>query len=196
MKSSKFIYVISIIIFIAICFILIFSAYWILQLASVVISGASELAPNIYVPLTITVLTASLGLVATLYTQQLTRKREIEASHRERKIELYLEFLEVMDSFVENADKDPQTNDIGIARLKKAKTKATLYGSTAVLKAFKKLSRQGASTVELMDAVDELKRSMRRDLGLKTWDLEAGFFAKFMLSDPEEYDRLKSGTKK
>ncbi len=93
------------VIFLFILFVFVYSFYWGVQLVGIVISGASELSPSVYVPLVITVLTATLGLIATLYTQQLIRKREIEASHRERKIELYLDFLEVMDSFVEDAEK-------------------------------------------------------------------------------------------
>ncbi|SLN61221.1 hypothetical protein ROG8370_02826 [Roseovarius gaetbuli] len=68
----------SIVFLVAVCIGTIFLAYYGWNIAAAVVKGAKTLEPNIYVPLVVTLLTASIGLAATLYTQTKTRIRETE----------------------------------------------------------------------------------------------------------------------
>ncbi|MBN9888348.1 hypothetical protein [Salipiger abyssi] len=168
--------------------------YQAFSIAVAVYQGAKTLEPSVYVPLTVTVITATLGLGATLYSQQVARRREIESAHRDRKLEIYLQFMEILEKITlsqkpelggEKVDENEIARDlVGI------RTKAVLWGSPGVLKGLHQLTQQGQSPKSLLDAMEEIQKEMRKDLGLSNFGLEKGFFAKLPLTDPEEYDKL------
>ena len=157
--------------------------------------GARSLEPNIYVPLGITVLTAILGLSATLYTQARIRKREIESAFRERKIEIYLDFLEKLETLIiaqkpELGVTQPSENELAIGLIK-VRTKAVLWGSVGVLKALNDFSKVGRTEpIEMFTVFDTIQREMRKDLGLSNKGLGESFFIKLILSDPSEFDKM------
>lgn len=56
------------------------------KISVAVAEGAKNLEPTVYVPLVVTLVTASLGLAVTLYTQAKTKRQATDAAFRERKI--------------------------------------------------------------------------------------------------------------
>ncbi|GFE51454.1 hypothetical protein So717_32070 [Roseobacter cerasinus] len=165
-----------------------------LTLFDYIVEGAGELEPEIYVPLAVTVLTAVLGLTATLYTQSVSRRREIEAAHRERKLEIYLQFMQLIEKLILSGKPDLATGEIDHNQIAKElvsiRTKAVLWASPAVLRPLAKLGQPDHSLRGLFDTLEEIQRAMRKDLGLSNIGLEKKFFAKLPLADPTEYDRL------
>lgn len=162
-----------------------------------IIAGAKSLEPNIYVPLVVTVLTASIGLTATLYTQSRTRTREIESAHRDRKVEIYLEFLKFIETALLSAKPELggvpiDTNDLA-KKLFEFRTKAVLWGSPGVLREVSKLTKLNPEIkTEVFDILEVIQREMRKDIGLSNRGLETDFFAKLPLNDPESLDLLRN----
>ena len=173
-------------------------AFYSFEIVSAVYSGAKTLEAHVYVPLSITVLTAVLGLTATLYTQSVSRRREIESAHRDRKLEIYLQFMTMLEELMmaEKPDLGGRPIEEGkFARdLVSIRTKAVLWGSPGVLRQLSKLGKAGANDTRfLFETIEQLQREMRKDLGLSNFGLENGFFAKLPLSDPSEYDKIVKG---
>lgn len=158
------------------------------------IEGARTLDPSIYVPLVVTVLTASLGLSVTLYTQWVARKREIESAHRERKLEIYLEFMQLLERIVVSAKDNwgvAPLPEIEVAKsLLSIRTKAVLWGSPRVLKGLSEMARVDKSQSDLFRNMDEIQRAVRADLGLSNWTLGSLFFVKILLTEPNEIDKV------
>ena len=166
-----------------------------------IVAGAKKLEPQVYVPLTVTILTAILGLTATLITQFLTKKREIntqirirereiDSAFRERKIGIYLEFLEAVESslIAANPKLSSKKVDDGILALTliKVRTKAVLWGSPGVLQTLSQLSKVGeGNTLRMLSVFDQIQREMRKDLGLSNEGLEADFFVKIILNEED-----------
>ncbi|WP_377512488.1 hypothetical protein [Octadecabacter sp. R77987] len=169
--------------------------FWIV--GSTIWYGARELKPEVFVPLSITVLTAILGLSATLYSQNRIRKREIEAAYRERKVEIYLDFLKTLESLFVAAKPDlgqePIDQNALVLKLMDIRTKAVLWGSTGVLQALSDLTKMGdaPSPRSMFRVMERIQREMRRDLGLSNFGLAQDFFSKMALTDPDELDKLQ-----
>ena len=152
-----------------------------------VVQGAGELEPNVYVPLTVTLATAVVGLSVTLFTQYFTRRKEIETAHRERRIEIYLEFLRAIESLLLAAKPELQQEAIDenslVIQLVKIRTKAVLWSSPRVLKALSKFTKiDNDKPWEMWATIDELQRAMRRDIGLSNRGLGKMFFFKLNLN--------------
>lgn len=167
------------------------------RIFSAVVSGARSLEPSVYVPLSVTLLTAVMGLAATLFAQARARRAEIASAHRERKVEIYLEFLVFLERLfmsskpelgVEKIDERAMTLE-----LMKFRTKAVLWGSPGVLQAVSDMSKvEQTDTKAMFSVIDNIQREMRKDIGLSNWGLGNYFFAKLPLSDADEFDRLIS----
>jgi len=168
--------------------------------ATAVVKGAKTLEPTIYVPLVVTLTTASLGLGATLYSQARTRRQEIESAFRERKIEIYLDFLNTLKEVFLAEKKELNRPKVKqselVVKLIEVRTKAVLWGSTGVLQALSEFSKVGENNPRAMLSVmDRLQREMRKDLGLSNSGLEEEFFIKLILRNPEELDQISNSAK-
>ena len=166
-------------------------------IARTVYDGAKELKPEIYVPLAVTILTATLGLTATLYTQYTSRKREVEAAHRERKIEIYLQFLNILEKLLtsNNPDLDGEPIDSKTLAMEliKIRTKSVLWASPGVIKALSQIGspqEESNSPIRTFRVLDELQREMRKDIGLSNASLGQDFFIKLYLKNEAEYRNL------
>ncbi|WP_139838040.1 hypothetical protein [Roseovarius gaetbuli] len=79
-----------------------------------------------------------------------------------------------------------------VVKLVKVRTKAVLWGSTGVLKALSDFSKVGESNpIKMFRVIEQLQREMRKDLGLSNFGLEADFFSKLILSNPDEFNALE-----
>ena len=107
-----------------------FLGYKLFELSLVVVEGARTLEANVYVPLAVTITTAVFGLTATLYSQNKARKREVEAAFRERKISIYLEFLQTYERLMLAAktelNLEPVNQNELVIKLVQVRTQAVL----------------------------------------------------------------------
>ncbi len=188
-------YILGIILIIAAVIILSLAGWYFILILRAVVEGAKELEPTVYVPLFVTVLTATLGLSGTLYIQWGIRKREIEAAHRERKLEIYLEFMKLVENILassnEDLDEEPMPRLELVKQLLSIRTRAILWASPSVLTELVELARPNKTTKEMFQNIDRLQRAMRVDLGLSNRGLNDTFFTRIMLKDPSELDNLK-----
>ncbi len=166
------------------------------QIAVAVVSGAKTLAPSVYVPLTVTIFTASLGLAATLITQSKNRKREVEAALRERKIAIYLDFLEAVERLILASKPELKMAPIDenelVVKLVKVRTKAVLWSSPGVLRALNNFGKLGmVEPLAMLRAIEDVQREMRKDLGLSNLGLNADFFSKLILTSDSEFEKLR-----
>ncbi len=172
-----------------------FLGYEFLKLFLTVIEGARTLEPSVYVPLAATITTAVLGLTATLYSQNKARKRAVESAFRERKIAIYLEFLQTFERLMLAAKSElnlepVDQNELTI-KLVKVRTQAVLWGSTGVLKALSEFTKVGeGNPLKMLRVMDNIQREMRKDLGLSNFGLETNFFTTLILSNPEDLHKL------
>ena len=142
------------------------------------------------------VATVFVGLAGVLYTQTKIKQREIDNSHRSRKVEIYKKFLSMVARVL------AQGAEIeGIAPLEEGelarymiefKSDVILWGSAPVVKAALEFSRAGHSTEHMAVVVENLYRAIREDIGLSNSGLARGDLFKMYLKNPDELDRLIS----
>lgn len=164
------------------------------------VNDTLALKPSVYVPLTVTFGTAVLGLSATLFTQTKIRQRERENALREKKIAIYLNFLETVDGmfFAQKPEMGitSKSSNEAAASIAIVRRQAILWGSTGVLKELHKLTKlQGKSTLEIAELIDTLYREMRKDLGLSVRTLEKNFFFTLYLAGDVDLEKLEEQSK-
>jgi len=166
-----------------------------IALLVVLAASAIVLKPNVFFPLAVTVLTAFLGLAATLHTQRETRRREIEAAYRKDKVEAYLAFLKLIERLLAQTKSDLGLEKMPEKELIEAmmdiRTRAILWGSPGVLKGLSNLTKMEMLGISPFDVLEELQREIRKDLGLSNEGLEQDFFAKLPLRDPDDLERVR-----
>jgi len=142
------------------------------------------------------IVTVIVGLTATLYTQKQIKLREIDDSHRAKKVELYSGFLEIVQKLMsgmnEQVSAPPLEENELITFMVKFKTEIILWSSPGVINAFKMFestSSSNSSIDKLFPAVDDLYREMRKDIGLSNWNLPKNQLVKMYLKDPSELDQ-------
>ena len=161
-----------------------------------VYQGIKVLTPEVYVPLAVTFFTAVGGLTATLWTTTYNKRKQVEADFREKKTEIYLSFLKIIEGLILNAgnsDEDDllEPDDDLVASLADIKTKATLWSSPGVLVALDDFAKAGEGNQKRQfTAMDKIQREMRKDLGLSNNGLGELFFAKQLLKTDKDVEEL------
>jgi len=163
-----------------------------------VIVGFLKLKPEIYVPLVFTIMTAVIGLAAALITQARIRKRAIEEAHREKKVALYLGILQYIQTLMLSQKEEfkhlkRDENEL-VEKMAEFKPELTLWASPKALLAFQSFTHPDTSKdgpMAILKLIDPLYKEMRKDIGLSNKGLEKYFFARSMLSDPSEIEKLK-----
>lgn len=152
-----------------------------------------KLEPSVFIPLAVTFVTAVGGLGATLWTTTHNKKQQVDADFREKKVEIYLNFVQLLAGLMQ-ANKDTNAKDPPqgmVDALIDIRTKATLWSSPGVLKALNELAKSDEKdTKRLFCAVDRVQREMRLDLGLSNQELEELFFVKHLLKSEKDVDDL------
>ena len=152
-----------------------------------------KLEPGIFIPLAVTFVTAVGGLGATLWTTIHNKKQQVDADFREKKVEIYLSFVQLLAGLMQankgtDAKEPPQDM---VEALIDIRTKATLWSSPGVLMALNELGKSDEKdTKRLFHAVDRVQREMRLDLGLSNEELEELFFIKHLLKSEKDVDEL------
>ena len=155
----------------------------------------TESDPKIAAAIIGAVATVTAGTAIVLYTQRQIKKREIDEAHREKKVEMYSEFLEIVQRLLSGQRDDHNApsleNDELLNFLLKFKTEVILWSSPGVLKAFVEFQKQsiaGGGIHLIMPAVEKLYREMRKDIGLSNQGLSENLLVKMYLTNPEELD--------
>jgi len=143
--------------------------------------------------------TVLVGVGGALYTQAQIKKREIEEAHRERKVELYKGFLDMVSKMMaeqnENVSLKPPSPQELVDFMVEFKTNVVLWGSPKVINAqlnFQKVSESGGN---VLFAVDELYKAIREDIGLSNKGLDKRQLVKMYLRDPGELDAMSDSNK-
>jgi hypothetical protein len=145
---------------------------------------------KISVPVIGAMLTAFISLAAVIITQRSTKQREIEEAHREKKVEIYEEFFKKIEVLLQSNNPRRQietTSDSEelITYLSDFKTSILLWGSPQVLQAYDDFARISGSGKSIFEAVDNLYRTIRVDIGLSNKGLPPLHLVKMHISDPE-----------
>lgn len=191
MKNER---IVNKIIQIIILFIILIFAYITWEIISFSIAKIMEASPNVFAPLIGAMATIIGAVTAVIITQHQTKQREIEEAHRQKKTEIYKEFIEtilgVLASKNTNFSIEGLSNEELINYLFTYKTEILLWGSPKVIRAqleFEAVSRSGGNPLV---AIDKVYRSIREDIGLTNKRLNDLDLVKLFLIDPEELDEI------
>ena len=138
------------------------------------------------------------GIGAVVFSQQRTKTREIAESHRPKKVELYTKFvkkvMEVMQKSKDDASYNVLVDEADLPEFfQEFTTDLILWGSPSVIRnyhRFRQHSTSGDSGANIIVVMDDVMRSMRKDLGHSDWTIQQGEIAKLFLRDPEELDKV------
>jgi hypothetical protein len=151
-----------------------------------------EADPKISTPVIGGMFTVFGGVIVVVITQRSTKQREIDEAHREKKVEMYQGFVEVMERVLLSHNPRMQVEAIPddelMTYMSRFGTNILLWGSPPVLRAFRNFARSQGIGVDIFVAVDNLYRAIREDLGLSNKGLPPLFLVKMSISDPESID--------
>jgi hypothetical protein len=139
-------------------------------------------------------ITAFVGLAAMIITQRQIKMREIDESHRTKKVEIYQKFIGTVTSMIAGQNgtltiKSPTEQELADS-LFSYKTEILLWGSPKVIKAQLEFERTATLGGNSLKSVDNLYKAIREDIGLSNAGLNNLEFIKLFLIDPDEVDRV------
>lgn len=144
--------------------------------------------------------TTFLVSVATVvYTQQKTKAREIDNSHRPQKMEIYKRFMDkavvgLLRSTKEKKNDSPEFQKELEELFFNFTADVIVWGSPSVVKAYTAF-RTVDSDTHIIVRLDRLMQAMRKDLGNSNWGLASCDLIKLFITDPETIDPLIKDTK-
>ena len=170
-------------------------AWFIYKLLSLFLVTLKDADPKIAAAIIGSVATVIVGLCAVLYTQKQIKQRDIDEAHREKKVAMYSEFLNIVQRTMSGQNKNVPVKPISdkqlLTSLLKFKTEIMLWSSPGVINSFvqfQEISAARSSIDKLLPAVEKLYREMRKDIGLKNSGLPDNQLVKMYLKDPSELD--------
>ncbi len=140
--------------------------------------------------------TSIVGFGAVIISQQRSKTREISESHRPQKIQLYVRFIKkVMDVMIkyknDNSGNAIAENTELVSFYQEFVTDLVIWGSRDVIQAYGKFRVASEnSDLNILVAMDDLLRAMRKDLGHSDWLLKRGELIKTFLKNPDELDKF------
>lgn len=174
-----------------------FAVYGAYKFTAFLIEKINLLNPNVAAAIISGMATVLGGILVVIITQQQGRKRAAEESHREKKVEIYKKFLEMVSKIMSGENKDVPIKGPSEKELTKYmvefKTEIILWASPNVIKS--QLAFQKASVDENGDifrTVNDLHLAIREDIGLSNRGLSDYQLVKMYLKDPDELDELMS----
>ncbi|MEL0628447.1 hypothetical protein [Psychromonas aquatilis] len=132
-----------------------------------------------------------------LLVQKKIGEREIDEAHRQRKVEIYNDFLELISSFMqgtnaENKKKKPSMQKV-LDEFEKFQNGILLWGGPKVILAFleyRKSSTEEDDNITVFRAIDKLYKALREDIGLSNEGLDELEMVQMYLKDPTEIEGL------
>lgn len=165
-----------------------------------IISNLSQINPSVLAAIIGAMATVFVGIIVVLITQHQTKLREIAEAHREKKVEIYNKFLNIITNLLKGANEnikcEPISQEDLIEYLVEYKREILLWGSPKVIKAQLHYESVSGNTRQMFYAIDNLYRAIREDIGLSNKGLEPLDLFKLFLKDPHEIETfLKDGQK-
>lgn len=179
--------------------ILIVLAYGLYQLGSEMILLLSKIQKEVLVALIGAIATISVGITVVIITQKQSKQREIEESHRPKKIEIYKKFLDAVSGQManqnENVSKKGMTEQELVDYLVEFKTELLLWGSPSVIKNQLEFEKVSSENGNVFTAMDNLYKAIREDIGLSNKGLNSHELVKIYLRNPSELDTVLASNK-
>jgi len=143
-------------------------------------------------------ITLIVGLGAVLITQNRIKKRELAEAHREKKIELYNRFNDMIFKLFAGTSKkiqgkEPKEQEL-IAFMFKFKKDLMFRASPKVIRTvlkFENSSNTPGKETSVLRRVDDIYRAMREDIGLSNFGLDGLELIQIFLSDKSEKWKVK-----
>ncbi len=135
-------------------------------------------------------ITALLGLVGLWYAQWHSKTRDIAESHRASKIEIYNVFFDLVEKLQESnidSSTEDELPDWMKSEFRKLNRGLLLWASPKVITAYLNFRKVSASEGNVLYAVDEMYREIRKDLGNSNYLLKSGDLIRIGLKDPDEF---------
>lgn len=181
-KKKERIYAFAGVLLLGLC---IWLVWWIFSTAW---AKLSSLNTNLAVGLLTAVTTVLVAALTVSLGRYFERKKEIESHFREKKVEIYDEFLkEFFKLFSGEVDQTPDENDL-VSFLREWQRKMILWGGSDVLASYLKWKvhlGKGEPDAQSMFLTEEFFKSIRKDLGLSNRGLEKGIFVHFILRNSD-----------
>lgn len=155
-----------------------------------------SLKPELSAALLTAATTILVATLSVLLARSFEKKREVEAQFRGAKTEAYDAFLKRFFDLYQNPE---NVGDDLVDFLREWQRKLILWGGTDTLLSFtnwKEHLAKGTPDAQSMVLTDKLFRAIRKDLGLSSTALPAGFFIRLILRHPEIFFAMyKKNTK-
>lgn len=147
-------------------------AYFLLKFVEMFFIFLQSINPTVGAAIVAAVATVMIGI----YTQYLLKKRQMDDVHREKKIQIYEEFMKMAAAHLAHENEHLKQKKIPqekvVEFLFKFKTDLILRGSAQVIKAMAKFESVSSEGGEVLGAVDGIYRAMRKDVGLSNFGLK------------------------
>ena len=140
------------------------------------------------------IIAAAVAVISLLFQQWNLKKRDIAEAHRDKKVEVYLDFINILSGFLtkeldlpenEGDELSPEVQE----RFRKLSDGMIIWASPAVIKAWLKFKfnvlEEKSNKILL---VDNVLQAMRKDLGNSNFALEAGDLVKLYLKAEPDTD--------
>ena len=148
-----------------------------------------EADPKISTPVIGGMFTVFGGIIVVIITQRSTKQRDIDEAHREKKVEIYKEFVEIIERLLQSHNPRRQVEAIPddelMTYMSRFRTSILLWGSPQVLLAFDDFERGSRIEGRIFVTVDNLYRAIREDIGLSNKRLPPLHLVNMHISDPE-----------
>ena len=164
------------------------------KLISIFFTSLSELEASVSAAIIGAMATVFAGTIVVLITQHMTKTREIEDAHREKKVEIYNKFLITIIRILKGSNQNIKSKPISetelIEYMVDFKREILLWGSPKVIKAQLKYEASAGDTKKMFYAVDNIYKAIREDIGLSNKGLMPLDLFKLFLKDPQEIDNF------
>lgn len=146
--------------------------YLIFKIIELSFAFLQALNPTVGAAIVAAVATVMLGII----TQYLLKKRQLDDAHREKKIQIYEEFMKMAAAHLAQQNENLKQKKIPQEKIVefffKFKTDLILRGSTGVIRAMAKFESVSAESGDVLGSVDDIYRAMRKDVGLSNFGLK------------------------
>ncbi|MGB7816524.1 MAG: hypothetical protein WBL28_09275 [Methylotenera sp.] len=140
-----------------------------------------------------TLTTALFGLIGLWYAQWHSKSRDIAESHRASKIEVYSTFFDIVEKFQAQDVTQEELNEENLpdwlrndfAKLNRG---LILWASPNVISAWLKFRAVSSSGGNIILAMDQMYKAIRKGLGNSNFGLNAGDLIRIGLKDPNELE--------
>jgi hypothetical protein len=144
--------------------------YGVYFLSTIFIAKLLIINPNVSAAIIGAMATTIAAVAAVLISNGNAKLREIEETHRPKKVEIYFELLQLFENAIAASNENLNVKVILQQKLLnsivKLKTNLILWGGPKVIKSLKSFEQASKNGEDVVLAVDNLLRAIRDDIGL------------------------------